>query len=152
MCEQNLQDDGTGKCTLIPNSCLTTQYVNALGTCSPCHDTCKTCYGGLRTNCLSCNTPTYQLQSDGSCKQVITCLTSQFYDPITTQCQPCTTKYGPSCVSCDDSACFSCSSGVLTTDAQSCTTNCPPSTYIYNGACVTCPSLCKTCTSSTSCS
>lgn len=70
LCNTNLYINANGDCVPIPNSCLSTQYLNTLGTCSPCHETCLTCFGGLRINCLTCQTPEYQLQSDNSCMQM----------------------------------------------------------------------------------
>ena len=57
VCNDNFQNDNNGSCSPVPNTCLQGEYLNGLGTCSPCHSTCLTCYGGFRTNCLTCSTP-----------------------------------------------------------------------------------------------
>ncbi len=150
LCNTNLQIDGNGDCVPIPNNCLSTQYLNPLNTCSSCHETCLTCFGGLRINCLTCRTPEYQLQKDNSCLQM--CLSSEYYDTQTTSCKPCTNKYGQFCTFCDSQTCSSCSQGVLASGSQSCTTSCAGTTFQYNGACIDCPQFCKTCNSSTFCS
>lgn len=150
LCDTNLQVNANRDCEPVPNNCTSSQYLNNLGTCSPCHETCLTCFDGLRINCLACRTPEYQLQSDNSCKQM--CLSSQYYNTSFSQCISCTGKYGQYCTICDSRQCSACSFGVLSSDGLSCVTTCTGSTYQYNGVCVNCPQYCKTCNSSSYCS
>ncbi len=132
ICETNLQAQANGSCTLVPNSCLSSQYLNSLGTCVNCQKSCLTCYGGLRTNCITCNSGEL-LQSDGSCMNQ--CASDRYYNSTNTNCYSCSIKYGINCTSCDQSNCYTCSSGLLATDSQSCISVCTGSTYLFNGAC-----------------
>ena len=72
LCDTNLQIDASDNCIPVPNNCLSSQYLNSLGSCSSCDQTCLTCFGGLRINCLTCRTPEYQFQTDNSCKEMCT--------------------------------------------------------------------------------
>lgn len=148
ICGANLQAQANGSCTLVPNNCLSNQYLNSLGTCVNCQQSCLTCYGGLRTNCITCNQGEL-LQSDGSCMNQ--CAADKYYNSTNTYCSSCNAKYGINCTLCDQYNCYACSSGLLSTDSQSCISVCTGSTYLLNGACSTCPQYCLTCISSTYC-
>nr|XP_018904804.1 PREDICTED: furin-like protease 2 [Bemisia tabaci] len=75
-------------------------YMSDYG-CQKCHHYCRTCKGEGPLQCTSC--PPRAMLDGGLC---ITCLSSQYFDPVTQLCKSC----HPSCKTCSGPGQFSCSS------------------------------------------
>ena len=116
-----------------------------IGNCMQCDTACKTCSGPLSTNCLSCNSGKYLLQTNNSC---VTCDVDGYHaDTLTGHCLQCDL----SCKTCSgilNTNCITCNSGKYLLQANNSCVSCNVSGYyadIMTGYCEQCDSSCNTC-------
>ena len=113
--------------------------------CLPCHESCGTCMGPTRGQCLSCKDSGDSLQGS-VCKK--SCADGLYRNPETSRCESC----HPMCKTCSGggkAACTSCVKGLSYSLAQ-CLSACAEDEYKNNGECYKCSSGCKACKGPTS--
>ena len=109
----------------ICTTCMPGYYRNS-SKCSPCHESCATCFGGSDSQCVSCFG------------------VSQL---ISGKCIGCSS----SCARCDiNKSCLECAPSFVLYNGN-CGKNCPPKTYPSNVQCYDCMTNCSTCTNNTLC-
>ncbi|KAL4464370.1 hypothetical protein ABPG73_017849 [Tetrahymena malaccensis] len=135
---------------LPQNQCLNNCQIGYYGdittkTCLKCNSSCKSCNGGQKNNCTSCQAPLFLQISTGEC--VDACNNNQYGDALTSICTSCHS----SCKSCfggSISECLSCNSGFFYQQStKQCLNYCNSNQYkdTINNTCINCHETCLTC-------
>jgi len=105
--------------------------------CRVCYATCKSCVGGLSTNCLSCPSD-YLLNPDKTCRNYCA---AGYYVDSQLKCVRCPYE----CEACNSpDQCIACIANMYLMDYQ-CLNFCPDKTWNDSGKCSFCDTKCKTC-------
>ena len=139
---------------LCLSTCPTGYYQNTVSSmCSPCHSACLTCFGEDTTQCLSCQSGYFFLQSSSAC--LSSCPTGYWTDMSKNTKNICTSCHH-SCTSCTGPASTQCSACSSRYYLQPSSTTCSPTCgngYWANSAgniCSPCASTCTYCVGPTS--
>lgn len=151
-------------------ACTAGQFNDPANTCQACDNSCATCLGAAKNQCLTCKAG----MSPASSAAPFGCICSSsttFFNPSTGTCDPC----DATCSTCTNSAtnCLSCNSSAnralspvgltgtcpckpgYTDTAGTCNLtlsgSCAAGTWSNAGTCTPCPAGCATCTSASVC-
>ncbi|EWS75690.1 zinc finger lsd1 subclass family protein (macronuclear) [Tetrahymena thermophila SB210] len=128
------------------NKCNVDQYGDLqTNICKPCHQNCKTCFGGQQNNCQSCYQSTFLQQSTGECVSV--CNSNQYGDTSSGICTLCH-KLCKTCSGGSNDNCLSCNNGTFYQQSlNQCLTQCNSNQYkdTINNTCCSCNQTCLTC-------
>uniref|UniRef100_A0A1B6CCM9 furin n=1 Tax=Clastoptera arizonana TaxID=38151 RepID=A0A1B6CCM9_9HEMI len=134
-CDPGFSLNKKGKCVRAGSQqCAQDEFFSGTR-CEHCHETCESCHGSFKNNCLSC--PNQLLLERSSC--VGSC--SKGYFPEQTACVPCLHTCSD-CVSRIN--CTSCHTG-LQLQSGECRSTCAAGYYSDVGSCAKCYLSCKTC-------
>uniref|UniRef100_A0A674NA07 Proprotein convertase subtilisin/kexin type 5b n=1 Tax=Takifugu rubripes TaxID=31033 RepID=A0A674NA07_TAKRU len=143
-CDANKQRDASGHCMWL-NQCDLTSYMDQDGQCHQCHKTCHRCSGPAENQCLSCNKPSFLLNS--TC--VLSCPVGYYgVDRDERECERCHFSC-QSCTGRHSVQCDTCKSGFFR-QGSSCVEHCSERSADHFGntitlVCETCDPSCNQC-------
>ncbi len=126
-----------GEC-VVDIECKVGEYIDKnSSSCKICHSSCKSCRGGLETECEECNENRYR--NDSYC--VSECPSFRFgRDGACVDCHNSCER----CIEATENDCTACKKSLVLYKGK-CQTTCPEGTYLDQGECKECNKACKTC-------
>ncbi|OMJ83264.1 hypothetical protein SteCoe_15852 [Stentor coeruleus] len=104
------------------------EYISDNYVCSPCHDSCLTCFSSTSDSCINCLSPLLLSETSKSCSR---CLDSMYFEDF--QCKSCASL----CLECISlTQCTKCVNNTIITDDDYCTPTCQKGYYQEDGECV----------------